>query len=129
MCLRSLQMNREIMPSMLERNFGHVVAMSSLSSMCGVSGISSYTATKWSTNGKPILIRVLHIVSSRNHDTVVVIVAQSYGLVTLFTISNLNRRKRVWTRFLFFAAYWTHANNNAHQNTVRLVFCTVIQLV
>ncbi|XP_050438808.1 17-beta-hydroxysteroid dehydrogenase 13-like [Adelges cooleyi] len=44
-------MNREILPSMLKRNSGHIVAMSSLSSMDGVPGISSYTASKWGVNG------------------------------------------------------------------------------
>lgn len=45
-------MNREILPSMMERNSGHIVALSSLSSMAGVPGISAYTATKYATNGK-----------------------------------------------------------------------------
>jgi len=48
----SIQMNREILPSMMERNSGHIVAMSSMSSMCGVAGISSYTMSKWGINGK-----------------------------------------------------------------------------
>ncbi|XP_050546359.1 uncharacterized protein LOC126908386 isoform X2 [Daktulosphaira vitifoliae] len=43
--------NREILPSMLERNSGQIVAISSMSSMSGLSGISSYAATKWATNG------------------------------------------------------------------------------
>lgn len=44
-------MNREILPSMLERNSGHIVAMSSLSSRAGVAGINTYTVSKWGTNG------------------------------------------------------------------------------
>ncbi|XP_050532658.1 short-chain dehydrogenase/reductase family 16C member 6-like [Daktulosphaira vitifoliae] len=44
-------MNREILPSMLTRNKGHIVAISSMSSMTGVAGISSYTASKWAVNG------------------------------------------------------------------------------
>jgi len=47
-----LQMNREILPSMLERNHGQIVAISSMSSMSGLAGLSTYTATKWATNGK-----------------------------------------------------------------------------
>jgi len=45
-------MNREILPSMLERNCGHIVAMSSMSSMAGVANISTYTVSKWGINGK-----------------------------------------------------------------------------
>lgn len=45
-------MNREILPEMMERNKGHIVAISSMSSMAGVSGISTYTASKWGTNGE-----------------------------------------------------------------------------
>ncbi|XP_015371173.1 PREDICTED: short-chain dehydrogenase/reductase family 16C member 6-like [Diuraphis noxia] len=44
-------MNREILPSMLERNRGQIVAMSSMSSMSGVAGISTYSVTKWGLNG------------------------------------------------------------------------------
>ncbi|XP_022176947.1 short-chain dehydrogenase/reductase family 16C member 6-like isoform X2 [Myzus persicae] len=44
-------MKREILPSMLERNHGHIVAMSSMSSMAGVANISTYTLTKWGING------------------------------------------------------------------------------
>ncbi|CAH1710112.1 short-chain dehydrogenase/reductase family 16C member 6-like [Aphis gossypii] len=44
-------MNREILPSMLERNCGHIVAMSSMSSMAGVANISTYTVSKWGING------------------------------------------------------------------------------
>lgn len=54
-------MNREILPSMLERNHGQIVAISSMSSMSGLSGISTYTATKWATNGKLILQIVKNI--------------------------------------------------------------------
>ncbi|VVC24549.1 NAD(P)-binding domain,Short-chain dehydrogenase/reductase SDR [Cinara cedri] len=49
--LGQIWMNREILPSMLERNQGQIVAISSMSSMSGLSGISTYTATKWATNG------------------------------------------------------------------------------
>jgi len=48
-------MNREILPSMLERNRGQIVAMSSMSSMSGVAGISTYSVTKWGLNGKYLL--------------------------------------------------------------------------
>lgn len=44
-------MNREILPSMMERNRGHIVAMSSMSSMAGVPFITTYTVSKWGTNG------------------------------------------------------------------------------
>ncbi|VVC43046.1 Hypothetical protein CINCED_3A025870 [Cinara cedri] len=44
-------MNREIIPSMIDRKSGHIVTISSLAAVCGVAGISSYTATKWATNG------------------------------------------------------------------------------
>ncbi|XP_026811771.1 short-chain dehydrogenase/reductase family 16C member 6-like [Rhopalosiphum maidis] len=44
-------MNREILPSMMERNSGHIVAMSSMSSMAGVANISTYTVSKWGING------------------------------------------------------------------------------
>ncbi|XP_001947928.2 short-chain dehydrogenase/reductase family 16C member 6 [Acyrthosiphon pisum] len=44
-------MNREILPSMLERNHGQIVAMSSMSSMSGVANISTYSVTKWGLNG------------------------------------------------------------------------------
>ncbi|XP_050420981.1 short-chain dehydrogenase/reductase family 16C member 6-like [Adelges cooleyi] len=43
--------NREILPSMLERNSGQIVAISSMSSMSGLASASSYAATKWATNG------------------------------------------------------------------------------
>ncbi|VVC43048.1 NAD(P)-binding domain,Short-chain dehydrogenase/reductase, conserved site,Short-chain [Cinara cedri] len=49
--MAQIWMNREILPSMLERNSGHIVAISSLSSMAGVSGFSTYTITKWGTSG------------------------------------------------------------------------------
>jgi len=45
-------MNREILPSMIKRNSGHIVAMSSLSSRAGVPGINTYTVSKWGLNGK-----------------------------------------------------------------------------
>jgi len=51
-------MNREILPSMLERNCGHIVAMSSLSSMAGVANISTYTVSKWGINGKYFTINL-----------------------------------------------------------------------
>lgn len=44
-------MNREILPSMLERNKGQIVAMSSMSSLAGVANISTYTITKYGVNG------------------------------------------------------------------------------
>jgi short-subunit dehydrogenase len=44
-------MNREILPTMLERNHGQIVAMSSMSSMSGVANISTYSVTKWGLNG------------------------------------------------------------------------------
>jgi len=47
-------MIREILPSMLERNRGHIVAMSSMSSLEGIPAISTYSVTKWGTNGKCI---------------------------------------------------------------------------
>ncbi|XP_025199610.1 17-beta-hydroxysteroid dehydrogenase 13-like [Melanaphis sacchari] len=49
--LGQIWINRELLPSMLERNHGQIVAISSMSSMSGLSGISTYTATKWGTNG------------------------------------------------------------------------------
>ncbi|XP_015374636.1 PREDICTED: 17-beta-hydroxysteroid dehydrogenase 13-like [Diuraphis noxia] len=49
--LGQIWINRELLPSMLERNRGQIVAISSMSSMSGLSGISTYTATKWATNG------------------------------------------------------------------------------
>jgi len=57
-------MNREILPSMLERNSGHIVAMSSMSSRAGVAGINTYTVSKWGTNGKIIQIMVSRLNSS-----------------------------------------------------------------
>lgn len=45
-------MIREILPSMMKRNSGHIVAISSLSSLAGTAGLSSYTASKWGVNGK-----------------------------------------------------------------------------
>ncbi|KAF0764077.1 short-chain dehydrogenase/reductase family 16C member 6-like, partial [Aphis craccivora] len=53
-------MNREILPSMLERNCGHIVAMSSMSSMAGVANISTYTTT----NILPYFIKTNEKVSS-----------------------------------------------------------------
>lgn len=49
--LGQIWINRELLPSMLERNHGQIVAISSMSSMSGLSGISTYTAAKWATNG------------------------------------------------------------------------------
>ncbi|XP_025407646.1 uncharacterized protein LOC112681614 [Sipha flava] len=43
--------NREILPSMLERNSGHIVSISSLSSMRPVLGASAYTTSKCAING------------------------------------------------------------------------------
>lgn len=47
-----LQMNREILPSMMERNSGHIVAISSMYSLTGNSFVSLYCAAKWGINGK-----------------------------------------------------------------------------
>ncbi|XP_050530623.1 epidermal retinol dehydrogenase 2-like [Daktulosphaira vitifoliae] len=43
-------MNREILPSMLTRNKGHIVAISSMASLVEEPGVSSYSATKCGIN-------------------------------------------------------------------------------
>ncbi|VVC43049.1 NAD(P)-binding domain,Short-chain dehydrogenase/reductase SDR [Cinara cedri] len=49
--LGQIWMNREILPSMMERNSGHIVAISSMSSLTGVPNITTYTTSKWGING------------------------------------------------------------------------------
>ncbi|NP_001156151.1 epidermal retinal dehydrogenase 2-like [Acyrthosiphon pisum] len=44
-------MNKEILPSMLNRNKGHIVSISSLISMIGTHSLSAYTASKWGVTG------------------------------------------------------------------------------
>ncbi|XP_022163276.1 17-beta-hydroxysteroid dehydrogenase 13-like [Myzus persicae] len=44
-------MNKEILPSMLNRNSGHIVSISSLISMVGTHSLSAYTASKWGVTG------------------------------------------------------------------------------
>lgn len=45
------QMNKEILPSMLDRNSGQIVAISSLASLIGCHPLSAYSASKWAVTG------------------------------------------------------------------------------
>lgn len=45
-------MIRTFLPSMMKRNSGHIVAISSTSALCGLPKLSAYTASKWGVNGK-----------------------------------------------------------------------------
>lgn len=47
-------MNREILPSMLKRNKGHIVAISSMASLAEEPGLSVYSATKYAVNGSEL---------------------------------------------------------------------------
>lgn len=49
------KMNKEILPSMLDRNRGQIVAISSLISLIGTHSASAYTASKWGVTGKFLL--------------------------------------------------------------------------
>lgn len=42
---------RAVLPSMYEKNFGHIVNISSASGLLGVAGLSVYAATKWAVWG------------------------------------------------------------------------------
>lgn len=44
-------MIRSFLPSMMKRNSGHIVAISSISSLSGEAKLSAYTASKWGVNG------------------------------------------------------------------------------
>lgn len=55
-------MNKEILPSMLNRNSGHIVSMSSVTSMVGTHSLSAYTASMWGITGE--LIHVFFYLST-----------------------------------------------------------------
>ncbi|XP_022176951.1 short-chain dehydrogenase/reductase family 16C member 6-like isoform X2 [Myzus persicae] len=44
-------MIRSFLPSMMKRNSGHIVAISSISSLSGEAKLSAYSASKWGVNG------------------------------------------------------------------------------
>lgn len=46
-------MIRSFLPGMMKRNSGHIVAISSISSLSGEAKLSAYSASKWGINGKP----------------------------------------------------------------------------
>lgn len=45
-------MNKEVLPSMLDRNSGQIVAISSLGSLVGSHSLSAYVASKWGVTGE-----------------------------------------------------------------------------
>ncbi|CAH0384966.1 unnamed protein product [Bemisia tabaci] len=49
--LSQFRMIQEFLPGMIKRNHGHIVAVSSVSSYCGLGRASVYTSTKWAING------------------------------------------------------------------------------
>uniref|UniRef100_A0A2S2PZJ2 Short-chain dehydrogenase/reductase 3 n=1 Tax=Sipha flava TaxID=143950 RepID=A0A2S2PZJ2_9HEMI len=49
--LGSFWMIRTFLPGMMKRNSGHIVAISSASSLCSLSKLSAYSASKWGLNG------------------------------------------------------------------------------
>ncbi|VVC43051.1 Hypothetical protein CINCED_3A020240 [Cinara cedri] len=49
--LAQFWMNKEILPSMLDRNSGQIVAISSLISLIGTHSLSAYVASKWGVTG------------------------------------------------------------------------------
>uniref|UniRef100_A0A2S2QKU1 Short-chain dehydrogenase/reductase family 16C member 6 n=1 Tax=Sipha flava TaxID=143950 RepID=A0A2S2QKU1_9HEMI len=49
--LAQFWMNKEILPSMLERNSGQIVAISSVASLIGHHSLTAYSASKWGVTG------------------------------------------------------------------------------
>uniref|UniRef100_A0A2S2NV88 Short-chain dehydrogenase/reductase family 16C member 6 n=1 Tax=Schizaphis graminum TaxID=13262 RepID=A0A2S2NV88_SCHGA len=67
-------MIRSFLPSMMKRNTGHIVAISSISSLSGEAKLSAYTASKWGINGMMESLREELREHSHNkiHTTVVI---------------------------------------------------------
>lgn len=54
------QVIREILPSMLERNSGHIVTISSMTSLKGLPLLFTYSATKFAVTGKLHVFSLLY---------------------------------------------------------------------
>jgi len=52
----SFQMMQAFLPSMIEKNHGHIVALSSLAGLSGIPNLVPYCATKFAVRGESICI-------------------------------------------------------------------------
>ena len=55
-------MNKEILPSMLSRDSGHIVSISSIILMVGTHSLSAYTASKWGVTGELFFIKLKYVI-------------------------------------------------------------------
>lgn len=57
---RLFQMARTFLPEMVERNSGHIVAISSMSALTGLANGSLYSSCKWAITGKAITWQIIY---------------------------------------------------------------------